>query len=651
MMPFRPAAACAALLLLIPTTTLAGQVMEQDVRLDPHALQVVEDGGISEVRLPGASREFRAGLPDLPWITRTIDLPDGMKVAGIQVTAVETVPLRSGVQILGAIVPKPGLGPIDRAAPDRALYARGVFLPESPVEFGAQGFEAGRGVAQLRVAPARWNPRTGALEAVTRAHVRITLEPTTEQPLRRERAVPWAAPGRGANADAAGATVAGAPRSAGPFVPTQVPSLLGSPVEYVIITSEEMAPEFQRLADWKTQTGIPAVVRTMSFIRDEYPYGADDAERVRMFIRDAYSRWGTQWVLLGGDTQVVPTRYVWTTFYGGESIACDTYFSCLDGNWNADADSIYGEGYMSTSSPGDSVDLYPEVYVGRAPSITLADAQHFVDRSIDYVRNPAMDYQNQVLFFAEVLFPQNWNPNLATSLDGAELVEEVLPSLETNPSIHFARLYENYLDSRWEPGALQETHQTVLDSLNRGYNVAVHVGHGFRNVMSCGDGNITSADVAALSNGNRISNVYAINCTSNAIDFPCIGEDFLNAKNGGSVTNVGSTRFDFPTAGRSYQKEYFRLLYEDSVTAVGELQARQKLPFVGFANYDGVHRWTQMTLLLLGDPELRIYTGLPRTLSVLHPGTISTSNVDFARARGSRGDTDRRRAGHRLSAR
>lgn len=627
MKPSHLAVVCAAFTILTGPSARADQVIERELRFDPALLNVAEEGGVAEVRAPRSTREFRAGLPDLPWIGREIDLPDGVRLTRVEITGLETRTLRASVRLQGAIVPKPGLGPIDRAAPDAALYARGVFLPEAPVEIGAQGFMAGRHVASLRVAPARWNPGSGALEAVTRVRLRLHLEPDDERAVPRERE---ALGGRMAGAAAAGeASPLGDARGAGRFVPTQVPSLLGSPVQYVIITDEAMAPEFQRLADWKTQTGVTAVVRTMSFIRQEYPFGSDDAERVRRFIKDAYSRWGTRWVLLGGDTDIIPTRYVWTTFYGGESIACDMYFSCLEGNWNADADSLYGEGYQSTSNPGDAVDLYPELYVGRAPTVTADEAKRFVDRSIQYVKDPAPDYQTQVLFFAEVLFPQNWSPGLATSLDGAELVEEVLPSLQTNPSIHYQRMYENHLDARWEPGALQESRQLVVDSLSRGYNVSVHVGHGFRNVMSCGDANLTNSDALSLTNGNKLTNLYAINCTSNAIDFPCIGEAFLHCKTGGAVTNIGSTRFDFPTAGRAYQSEFFRLLYEDSLTTIGELQAWQKIPYVGFSTYDGVHRWTQTTLLLLGDPQLRVYTGLPRTLTVLHPGAITTSDSLF----------------------
>lgn len=44
-----------------------------------------------------------------------------------------------------------------------------------------------------------------------------------------------------------------------------------------------------------------------------------------------------------------------------------------------------------------------------------------------------------------------------------------------------------------------------------------------------------------------------------------------------------------------------------------------KAPFVAFSAFDGVHRWTQMTLGLLGDPQLRLYTRRPRVLAASHP--------------------------------
>jgi hypothetical protein len=417
-------------------------------------------------------------------------------------------------------------------------------------------------------------------------------------------------------------------RGAEPFKATQVPSVLGSPVAYVIVTNETMAPAFQRLADWKTQEGLPAVVRTVSFIREQYPSAADDGERIRLFLRDCYTRWGTKWVLLGGDTDVIPVRLGYTTYYGSEMIATDLYYSCLDGNWDGDGDALFGEGVViSPYSAGDGADLLPEVYVGRAPATTLAEANVFVDKSMSYVRTPVNDYINTLLCFAEVLFPQDWRPGQSTVLDGAELFEyDMLPLMDTVPHVRTVRLYENYTDSRWRAGSLPESKAIVVDSLNRGYNVALHIGHGYRNVMHVADDDLTNVEAKAMSNGSRTLNLYAIDCSSTAIDYSSITEAMMDNPNGGAVTVVGSTRFDFPTYGRQYQDTYFTLLYQGGVNAVGELQARQKLPYVGQSSTDGVHRWTQMTLILLGDPELRIYTDTPGTLQVTHPASMPVSD-------------------------
>ncbi|MBI5710352.1 MAG: VCBS repeat-containing protein [Candidatus Eisenbacteria bacterium] len=611
----------------------AATTLEREFRYGPERFALVRlADGTTAVEMPGAIHEFTAGRPDLPQQGEVLELPAGMRVTAVEVVTLETAPLAAGVRMASAIVTRPGVEPVERSAPDPAWYQRSGFEPGVPVRLGVQGFARGREVATLNVTPLRWDPASGVLERVSRLRVRLTLEAAAERPLERQRIVPeWERGDAAGPRQARSASLAGRPRVAQPFRPTQVPSLLGSPVAYVIITNEAMASTLQQLADWKTQSGVPAVVRTMSFIQQEYPFGADDAERVRLFIRDAYTRWGTKWVLLGGDTDVIPTRNAYTTFYGGENIACDMYYSCLDGNWNADGDSLYGEGYYSALNPGDSVDLLPEVYVGRAPIITAADAQLFVNKCFQYEKTPVGDYEDHILFFAEVLFPQDWTPGTGTSLDGAQLIEEdILPIMDGVPCVKYARLYENYTDARWRPGALQERRTVVIDSLNRGYNIAVHVGHGYRNVMSVGDDNLTNADAMGLTNGSRLINLYAIDCTSNAIDFPSIGEAYLKAPNGGAVTNIGSTRFDFPTAGRSYQQEYFRLLFSDSITAIGEAQARQKLPFVGFSTYDGVNRWTQMTLLLLGDPELRVYTCTPRTLTVARPASVPVSDSSFS---------------------
>ena len=574
--------------------------------------------------------ETTAGWPDLPLVSERIDLPPGMKLKAVTARGARwsTLAPTARVRRVPAMrVTTDALGRPRAGAARTLAVAQG----EPPtVELGYQGYMRGKNVAWVQVRPVRWSASTTKLERLDQVDLDLELEPDPgADVVRRERIVPeWE---EGGTAAVESVIPKLAPQ---PFKPTQLPSVLGSPVAYVIVTTDALAPQFQRLADWKTQSGVPAVVRTLTTIHQEYP-GTDDADRVRRFLRDAYARWGTKWALIGGDTHVIPARVGWTTFYTlpGEplnDIPTDLYYSCLDGNWNADGDSLYGEGDKTFPTVTvDDADLMPEIWVGRAPVGTLAEAQQFVDKVFQYSRTPVGSYEKNILFFAEVMDPQDWTPGDFIYLDGAELVEECLPQVDANPSMRFGRLYENYLDPAYRPGALQIKRRRVLDSLNVGYNMAVHCGHGFRNVMSAGDSNITIADAQALANGNKLTNFYAVDCTSNAIDFPCLGEAFMKAPNGGGVSSIGSTRLDFPGTGRAYQRDYFKLMFHDSVNAIGEAQGRQKLNYIVNAKTDNVHRWTQMTLLLLGDPEMHMWTGKPRTLTVNKPASILANDTTF----------------------
>lgn len=81
-----------------------------------------------------------------------------------------------------------------------------------------------------------------------------------------------------------------------PLLITSLPSIEGSGVDYLIITSEALKDTFQVLADWKTRKGVVTAVRTVEWINQNYT-GCDLTEEVRNFIKDAYSYWGTIWFL------------------------------------------------------------------------------------------------------------------------------------------------------------------------------------------------------------------------------------------------------------------------------------------------------------------------------------------------------------------
>lgn len=635
-----------ALSLLAPGAAAATLV--RTFTFSPADLTVsADERGYARYALAGGAPWGAPGAPELPALSVLVDLPEGTRAVAVRATAGDFLVVGDGRLARPAQAPARSSTAAVWTEPDAALYAETSWTTGPAALLGHSGHMRGRALASLVLLPLQVVPATGEARLATRIEVEIDTTPDP-QALVRQRVVPeWDeamdrglgelvargpeasrqgldAGRRWGTAPARGLQLGGVEAQAGagttrPFAPTALPSTLGSPVEYLIITDEAMEPTLQLLADWKTEKGTPAVVRTVEFIEANYPFGVDRAERVRMFIRDAYTQWGTLWVLLAGDTPVIPTRYAHTTFFGSADLATDLYYSDLDREWNADGDSLFGEGYIDVNTPGDNVDLLPDVYVGRAPIETPTQAETFVQKILPYEQDPASGYLCRGLFFAEVLFPQNWKPGDTIASDGATIAEHAISRL--SGCIQPRRLYENYTAF---PGALALTKRAVIDSMNTGFNLLHHVGHGYRNSMSVGDSALTNSDILALQNGDKVAGLlYAINCTSAALDFESISEEFILAPNGGAASIIGSTNYDFPATGDGYQNEFYDLLFQNAYTRIGEAQALQKVPFVGFSSFDNVQRWTQMTILMFGDPEMRLWTEEPLDLVVSHPATMS----------------------------
>jgi hypothetical protein len=171
----------------------------------------------------------------------------------------------------------------------------------------------------------------------------------------------------------------------------------------------------------KIAKGISATIVTVEDIYADYQ-GRDNQEQIRNFIRDAYENWETRYVLLGGDgdganvggeseNAIVPTRELYAPIYpvldpeGGDFIAADLYYACLDGSFDYNNNNIFGEigdGYDIHPDDGE-VDLFAEVYVGRAPVDNATELSNFVRKTLAY-ENTDDTYLENVRMVGELLF-------------------------------------------------------------------------------------------------------------------------------------------------------------------------------------------------------------------------------------------------------
>ncbi|MEN8005618.1 MAG: C25 family cysteine peptidase, partial [Candidatus Krumholzibacteriota bacterium] len=637
-------------LVLVFSVFLAGSILWAPGAATASGGQVIHEGGFrvedlgwdadsQGVRFPvldGTRSLTEPGLPQLPVRDLVLLVPADTKVDQLWIEPLETH--RESLKNPTAVAP-PHFSDTGDMVTYTTMNREGDAFPSSWGDYTGNHLWRGYRLVTVSVYPVREIKTSDGveLEFLDRFAVRLdtgrTIDPRTMAV--RQRLVPGEAEENArvlADLVANPEVISGYDRDNGieieeksaAFEPGQTPTLKGSGVTYLIITNDDMKAEFQALADFKTSLGLPTIVTTKEFIAANYRNGADIQETMRMYILDAYQKWGVEYVLLGGDSDILPPRYIDNSFYptnGYTSIPCDLYFACLDGNWNDDGDSDYGQP-AATGFPGDLVDFAEEVYVGRATVSTPAAATVFVNKVISYESaDVTADWANRALFAAEVLFPEDYPEGDYIILDGAQYADQqVNDSIIPCTDMEYMRMYQTDTLYPWDT---QLSRSALIDTLNSGrYGILNQIGHGFYFNMSVADANFMTTDADQLTNGDNLFMIYALNCASAAFDNSCLLERFVQNPNGGSICSVGSVRAAFPNNANNYQQEFFDLLYCTGEMRVGRLIALSRLPYIGLTDANYVDRWTFENYTLLGDPTLPIWSGSPAATALGAPAGL-----------------------------
>ncbi len=182
-------------------------------------------------------------------------------------------------------------------------------------------------------------------------------------------------------------------------------------VDYVFIIPDHFGVvDANRLMKYhRDYNGYSVTNITIEWINSQYagtrPSGGSDMQtKIREFVYDAYYQWGVRFVMLVGDESLIPSRKMRAVVnYGAyvDDIPADMYFGCLDGTFDGNANGIYGE--FDDGVAGGEVDLFAEVYVGRAAVGNSADFKYLVDKIIGYETDAYDDYLREVHMLGEHL--------------------------------------------------------------------------------------------------------------------------------------------------------------------------------------------------------------------------------------------------------
>jgi len=577
--------------------------------VEKQQIKTVEYRGYDVIYVKGYDLFSIPGYPSLPRQTFLIYSGD-MAPGEIKVLDVEYEEVPGEFNILPAqppsILPIPGLDikPPPFKEPEKDIYNLKSPFPQSPLQLGATGNIAGFGITEVTFYPFVYIPGEKKLLKVKRVNFDFgSWKPMGEHPRISKHSYQILR-------DAIKRLVIN-PYS----VPENHDAYNEDRFDYLIITSQSLVSAFEPLKDWKEEKGLRTAIRTVEWINSNYS-GRDLQEKIRNYIKIAHSDSGVVWVLLGGDVNIIPARIAYAMcseggyFYDEDSLRADLYYSDLDGTWDFDNDNHFGE-------VEDSVDLFPDVFVGRAPASNYSEAVTFVNKVLTYEKNPPPDYLDDFLFFAEVLWSDPYTD--------AGVAKDMIDTLYVPENINITKLYERLGN---------ESPSTVKNEINQGKNLLNHDGHGFYYIMGSGSGYLYNSDMDELTNGDKVGTLYSIGCWVGAFDYDAISEHYLNNPSGGGVAFIGNSRYGWGSPGNPgygysdrFDLTFYNLLYNSKIVNLGENLALNKTIFIPYSQEENVYRWHQYQLNLLGDPEMEVWTSVPGSLVVLFEDTIPSGST------------------------
>ncbi|MCP4584268.1 MAG: hypothetical protein GY839_21865 [candidate division Zixibacteria bacterium] len=557
-------------------------------------LEFDEISGYDMVRFEDCDYGHRPGEPMIASRVIKVAVPEGMKVTDLSAAVSASREIAGEYNIL-PMQPARRIGytdDFDFIEPNPDIYNSSEIYPFQPVEFIRQSDLAGQAIAIIRINPLRYIPSQKKLTLIE--SLIITIEgvdgyicgdylPANISENDRQDFFKMLT-GMVVNPEAVRMVAAN-------NAPLQS-SVDPGDYDYVIITNSSYVSYFQSLADWKTKKGIPATIVTTNWIYNQGGYTGADTSKIRQFIIDARTNWGTIYFLLGGDTNIIPTH---VRYINSEDVPNDSHYGDYDHDWIC------------------------EVHVGRASVRTVSEINTFKNKVLTYEKNPPMtNYANKAAFFGF---------DLDESTEGEDCKDAIdiiyLPS-----SIDLTTVYDTDAGS----------HEAYVKSaINSGHNLVNHIDHCNEYFLGTGtinhsDIGLTTSEVDAFYNGNKQCVFYTIGCWANAFDmYESISEHFVHDTNGGAVAYVGNIRNGLYYAGDEnslsfrFDRYFFRSLFSQNHYKIGNCVSDHKNDVPTGDPWDYI--FTGMALL--GDPEMPIWTEDPSNLVVSHPAELPIMSSPF----------------------
>ena len=616
--------------------------LELSLTIDEFTLEDSYHDGVEgkSIILNGIFLPNKAGMPDLPVISRYVAIPRGANVVlNVKNQVMETI---TGVDIM----PAPALPLDDDKTPmryirDEEVYSTDAFYPAEPIISSAPMKIRDVDIAIVSVTPFQYNPVTKELVVTRQLDLEVVFE--------------------GGNGN-----FGGDPRYRNPawdhiirdmvinedilpdadyqsFIKEAV-ARRDTGCEYLIITPDD--PDFIALADsiklFRNQQGILTDVKTVT------ECGGNTQSAIRNYIRNAYNNWDipVAAVLLLGDHNEDGTRgivsYSMNNHPGGDG-------------YNP---------YVSDNKYGDiNNDHLPEVVMGRITGRNYDEMYHMINKDLQFERHPstnphfydkpitAMGFQHERWFqLCSEIVNGFWEYELGkhpvrinaiyqgtpgSSWSSAEKTSTIVNYFGPNGLGYIPQNMSHLTD--WNG-----TGNDINDAINAGAFIIQHRDHGAEEVW--GEPSYNISHINRLVNPD-LTFVMSNNCLTGRFNYggvngTCFAEAFHRHQYG-ALGIVAATQVSYSFVNDVYVWGAYDNMWPDFMPTYGTQHPKDFI-LPAYANASGKFflqqsNWAgssvkEITYYLFhhhGDVYMNLYTEMPQTLDVTVIPVIVEGSTQF----------------------
>ena len=546
--------------------------------LSGYFIEKTDDG--NKITLPGGVSILEKGSPDLPIITRSIQIPD--------LAQMELKVLNSNFIDI----------PLDDVIPSKGNLTRDIRIQDIPYEKGS-AYESDsffpKEISYLRqphiirtkrgqtvvLQPIQYNP----IRAVLRVYTSMTLEissngisslnPLVRYPDRLSGVREMEAIYKEHFINYASTTDR--------YVP------LDEDGSMLIICYGPFLDAMQPFIEWKRKKGMQTEIVNVSDI--------GDADAIKSYVEEYYYSYGLNFLLLVGDIAQIPSSRF--SEGAGSNSPSDTYY-----------------GFIPTG------DYYPDVFVGRFSAENTDHVTTMVNRTIAYERYPDTEgtWYKEGAGFASDQGPGDDNEYDDEHMD---IIRQKLLNYTYTE-----------IDQVYDPSGTVAEGEVAI---NEGLSIVNYTGHGSNG--SWGNGcPMNNTNVNDLTNSNMWPWIWSVACVNGEFHIgTCFAETWLRATGSdgnptGAVATLMSTvnqAWNPPMDGQDEMNSIFVESYSNNIKrSFGGLSYNGCMGMND--NYGSSGDVETLYWTTFGDPSFVVRSDTPQQLSVVHDNIMIIGSTQFS---------------------